>query len=1249
MIDEQRTKEDLISELVRVRQRNRDLESSINPYGQVDEQLKQLIEKITVGDQRFDSLLNLLPIGVSICTDPSFQEIRHNSMAAKFLRIGEWEILSHSAEEPSPVKLLHDGREMSPEEMPIKQSLWFGKNIRKQEIEFVWEDGVRKTSLWSSRSLFDTNGVITGAIAVCEDITERKQAEEALQKAHQREELFSYVTSKLLVSENPQKVVDEVCNKTMEFLNCNVFFNYLVNEPRGCLHLNAYAGIPEEQAQQIEWLNYGAAVCGCVALECRPIISEYISESSDSRTDLVAAYGVKAYACHPLRIDNQVIGTLSFGTCSRMVFSRDELDVMKTVTDYIAIAMERVLSNKRLSASEERYRALAERLRDVDLVQSEEKFSKAFHGIPIMMTLATVSEGRYLDANEALCSGTGYTREEIIGHTSKELNLFPYRDNEKRLEHVAMLLKDGKIENADLNLCSKSGEIRSCLFWSQLLNIDGESCHITGLIDITERKETEQKLWLNHRRLEALEKINQMSNSTTKEIAEFAYQAAMKLTGSDIGWLSFINNDETESNIFSWSDNVMVNSRIQDKMITFKVADSGLWAEAIRQRRPIIINDYSAPHPHKKGLPEGHADLIRFLVVPIFDCDRIVSVISVANKKEDYDDSDIQQINLLIGGVWKIIRRREAEEALRQSEKEKRDILESIADAFYSLDREFRFTYLNRSAEKSMNRPREEIIGRVVDEVFPTFRPEFLQIYRQVMEEEKPRYFENFSQPIQRWIDTSIYPAQNGVSVFYRDIHDRKLAEEKLQTSEELFNKSFKHNPAIMSISEADDGKFIEVNDAWLNTLGFSREEVIGHTPIELNLWSSPSKTFETINDIKEKRKISYEVDVKNREGKSYILLATIEKIIIDGKPCFLSAAIDVTTLKQAEEALRRSEDRFHKAFHLSPLMMAIVSMEDDRFIEVNQKYLDIMEYRREEIIGHTSVELDLYADKDSIIQGLDELIKQNKLNEHEYLVRTRSGKIITVLGSVEVINLNGMDCRIFAVQDISSKKETEVNIARLDRLNLIGEMAASIAHEIRNPMTVVRGFLQLLNSKKCYEEYQSYFTLMIEELDRANKIISEYLSIAKNKKVDLQPKYLDTVIKSLYPILMADANYQDKDIHLDLSKPPMPLIDENEIRQLILNMARNGIEAMSEGGTLTIGTMLEGNEIVLFIKDEGQGLPPNLLDKLGTPFFTTKENGTGLGLAVCYGIAARHNARIDFETNAQGTTFYVRFPLIVT
>lgn len=229
--------------------------------------------------------------------------------------------------------------------------------------------------------------------------------------------------------------------------------------------------------------------------------------------------------------------------------------------------------------------------------------------------------------------------------------------------------------------------------------------------------------------------------------------------------------------------------------------------------------------------------------------------------------------------------------------------------------------------------------------------------------------------------------------------------------------------------------------------------------------------------------------------------------------------------------------------------------------------------------------------------------------------------------------------------KDITEQKKIQEEMARLDRLNLIGEMAAGIGHEVRNPMTTVKGFLQLLQEKEECSNYREYFDLMASELDRANSIITEFLSLAKNKSVELKENNLNKILKSILPLIEADGLMTDKYIKLETQKVPGLLLDEKEIRQLVLNLVRNGLEAMSPGGIINLRTYMEEDKVVLSVQDNGKGIAPDVLEKLGTPFFTTKDTGTGLGLAVCYSIAERHKAKIDIETGgSNGTTFYVRF-----
>lgn len=247
------------------------------------------------------------------------------------------------------------------------------------------------------------------------------------------------------------------------------------------------------------------------------------------------------------------------------------------------------------------------------------------------------------------------------------------------------------------------------------------------------------------------------------------------------------------------------------------------------------------------------------------------------------------------------------------------------------------------------------------------------------------------------------------------------------------------------------------------------------------------------------------------------------------------------------------------------------------------------------------------------------------------------SGKSISLFPEMKIVKDTLQALR-------EEKRHSEEELVRLDRLNLVGEMAAGIGHEVRNPMTTVRGYLQMFQKKQEFVNYHEQVSTMIEELDRANCIITEFLSLAKNKAVEMKCGNLNKVIKALFPLLQADAFRVGHEVRIELGDIPNNIFDEKEIRQLILNLTINGLEAMKHSGVVTIRTYIENNQIMVSVKDTGLGIPAELMDKLGTPFMTTKEQGTGLGLAVCYRVAQRHEARIDVTTGLAGTTFTITF-----
>ena len=203
-----------------------------------------------------------------------------------------------------------------------------------------------------------------------------------------------------------------------------------------------------------------------------------------------------------------------------------------------------------------------------------------------------------------------------------------------------------------------------------LHNSRGEVIGILGSYEnITERKLAEESINLNEFRLEALLDLNQMTEASIKEITDFALEEAIWLSNSKIGYIAFVDKDETLVTIHSWSKRALEECSIIDKPIVYPVNNLGLLGESVRQREPVIINDFSAPVPNKKGYPKGHVEIIRYLSVPVFDEGHIVVVVSVSNKEDNYNEKDVQQLTLLLEGMWRIIKHKRGETGKKELEK----------------------------------------------------------------------------------------------------------------------------------------------------------------------------------------------------------------------------------------------------------------------------------------------------------------------------------------------------------------------------------------------------------------------------------------------------------------------------------------------------------------------------------------------------------------------------------------------------
>ncbi|MDH7478742.1 MAG: PAS domain S-box protein [Syntrophomonadaceae bacterium] len=460
------------------------------------------------------------------------------------------------------------------------------------------------------------------------------------------------------------------------------------------------------------------------------------------------------------------------------------------------------------------------------------------------------------------------------------------------------------------------------------------------------------------------------------------------------------------------------------------------------------------------------------------------------------------------------------------------------------------------------------------------------------------------------------------------------------------------------------EGIYQGCNKAYEECLGRPKEEIIGKNVFSIFSPEMAKNYHEMDMELLRNPGFqAYETTVAYADG-------TVRDVILnkatftnnDGTLAgFVGVIVDLSEHKKVEAALRESERRLADIINFLPDYTFAVDLEG-RVIVWNRAIEEITGVRAEDIMGKPNHEyaLPFYGSRRP---GIVELVlnpdhpvakeytvlhmEDGAMVMEGYVRAAKYDREIYIWGKASPLyDANGnVVGAIETFRDITERKNLERGMAWLDRLNLVGEMAAGIGHELRNPMTTVRGFLQVLGGKPECQQYKEYFDLMIEELDRANSIISEFLSLARNKAIDLRPQNLNRIIESITPLIQADAMVRDCSVKIEPGIIPDLLLDEKEIRQLILNLTRNGLDAMPAGRTLTISTFVSEGTVSLAVRDEGSGIDPSLLERLGTPFLTTKENGTGLGLAICYSIAARHRATIGVETGPAGTTFTIRFP----
>ncbi len=742
-------------------------------------------------------------------------------------------------------------------------------------------------------------------------------------------------------------------------------------------------------------------------------------------------------------------------------------------------------------------------------------------------------------------------------------------------------------------------------------------------------------------------------------------------------------------------------------------------------------------------------------------------------------DGNLVSLNVMFRDTTE---RKESEIALQESQQFNASLLENAPHAVMVINPDTSVKYVNPAWEKLNGWTLSEITG--IKAPYPWWPDEFKDSFFAAFKEAVKQGSGNGEIISQKkngeiyWININWASVMNNGELLYLlinsvDITDRKRMEEALKESEEKFSKAFRSSPQIVAITTRKEGRFIEVNDSYTRYTGFTREEVLGRKSIDINVWLNDADRKRMFKLLKEKGRVNNEeFKFRTKSGDICTWLFSVEPITIRGEECLIGVATDISERKHIEEELQESEEKFSKAFYTSPHMMAIASLKDGKYTEVNDSYTKCLGYTREELVGHTADELNIWVKPEETKKIIAVMKKTGKIREAEHSVRTKHGQIRSWMCSGDTININGepymiavatditeqkaveeklqehkkmiesilstmpegvlvidkkqsillankamhkifdlngrslkkktladifpreqffnlhksvkgrktdkqnlefryqidgldkiIDCVVVKMDggrtllcfaDISREREEEEKLYLTDRLASIGEMAAGLAHELNNPLTGILALSQMLTHANLPSEYKEDMECINTEAKRAASIVKNVLLFARSQAGEISQSSINDVIKNVLKL----REYEEKAgniaivANLEENLPSVPL-DKGQLQQVFLNLISNAeaaIKQIDRPGIITIATQRTNSHVSIMFSDNGCGINKQVMPRIFDPFFTTKEigKGTGLGLSICYSIIVKHGGKINVKSQVnEGTTFTIKLPIV--
>jgi PAS domain S-box-containing protein len=610
---------------------------------------------------------------------------------------------------------------------------------------------------------------------------------------------------------------------------------------------------------------------------------------------------------------------------------------------------------------------------------------------------------------------------------------------------------------------------------------------------------------------------------------------------------------------------------------------------------------------------------------------------------------------------------------LRESEHRFRELAEMLPETVFEIDLSGRLTFVNRRAF--------DMFG-----LEPQAFEQGLNAFDMLIPEDLERAGRNLKRVMQgedlglteytaRRRDGSTFPVllhstailREGLPVgargFVINIKERKDYENALRESEERYRRILETVPDWIAIARVDDGRFIQVNEYFSHLTGYTREEVVGRTSIELGLYVSPADRGRLIDGLKRRGEVKdAEIRFRTKNGKVLDTLLSARRIEVQGEDCLVSVVTDVTRLKKAERELARLAVVIEQATE-----SIFITERDGTITYANPAFVKASGYSRDEIVGSNMRDMKCERHDDSYYRSIWEAITQGRVWKGRIVHRTKDGMFREFESAISPIRDDaGKIVNFVAInRDVTQEVALEAQLRQAQKLEAIGTLAGGIAHDFNNILSAIIGYSELARlDAEGHPGVQAHLQEVLKGAKRARDLVKQILTFSRQGQQERKPILIGTVVKEALRLLRATLP-TTIDIRQQIQPDCGPVeADPTQIHQVLMNLCTNSAHAMREtGGTLevelraaTLDRLAAGRHpdlrpgpyLELTVKDSGHGIRPEALERIFDPYFTTKEKGegTGLGLAVVQGIVKSHGGAVTVESRpGAGAAFHILLP----